>query len=84
MFESIPWSIRWSVCMLSVQLLNSRVYFDPIKHHSAGNDQFAFYTFLLTPDTDNLRSPWVVHIMVSCYNQATTKLAFYSNETSND
>ena len=28
------------------------VYFDPIMHHSAGNDQFAFFTFPLAPDTD--------------------------------
>ena len=52
------------------------VYFDPIKHQSVGNDQFASYLFLLTPDTDNIRSPQVVQIMVSCYNMATTKLAF--------
>ena len=58
--------------------------FDPSKHHSVENDQFSFCTFLLTPDTDNLRQPQVVQIMVSCYNMATTKLAFYSNETSKD
>ena len=28
------------------------VYFDQIMHHSAGNDQFAFHTFLLAPSTD--------------------------------
>ena len=28
------------------------IYFDQIMHHSAGNDQFAFKTFLLAPDTD--------------------------------
>ena len=28
------------------------VYFDQIMHHSAGNDQFAFHTFLLALDTD--------------------------------
>ena len=26
--------------------------FDPILHNSAGNDQYAFHTFLLAPDTD--------------------------------
>ena len=28
------------------------VYFDQIMHRSAGNDQFAFHTFLLAPGTD--------------------------------
>ena len=28
------------------------VYFDPIMHHSAENDKYAFHIFLLVPDTD--------------------------------
>ena len=31
--------------------LELQVYFDQIMHYSAGNDQFAFHTFLVAPDT---------------------------------
>ena len=32
------------------------VYLDQIIHYSAGNDQFAFHTFLLEPTTDKSTS----------------------------
>ena len=41
----------WSVCETVHKLLNNMVFY-PIMHHSAGNGQFAFHTFLLAPDTD--------------------------------
>ena len=42
----------WSVCETVDKHLNNMVFFYPIVHHSAGNGQFAFHTFLLALDTD--------------------------------
>ena len=49
--RSVRPSVRGQLVTM-LRTLNHMVYFDQIMHNSAGNDQFAFHTYLLAPDTD--------------------------------
>ena len=70
-------------------------YFDPIMQHSAENNQFAFHSFLLAPDTDYYQSRLIlialfqhdlinVTYLTACYLYQVMMTLHFLNDVAND